>query len=114
MLVSGDSRKAEYPEKNLSEQPEKIKRKRIMSYGVTFSSKLERNHTAGAYQRLVQSLCYSFSFSLNCVKKLVSLCSCFFFFAFVFCFMFCFLFFVRLFFFLAKARKRRAVRVLDF
>ena len=57
MLVSGDSRKVEYPEKNLSEQPEKIKRKRIMSYGVAFSSKLERNHTADAYQRLVQSLC---------------------------------------------------------
>ena len=57
MLVSGDSRKAQYPEKNLSEQPEKIKRKRIMSYGVAFSSKLERNHTADAYQRLVQSLC---------------------------------------------------------
>ena len=113
MLVSGDSRKAEYPEKNLSEQPEKIKRKRIMSYGVTFSSKLERNHTAGAYQRLVQSLCYSFSFSLNCVKKSVSLCSCFFF---CFCFLFYVLFsgFRASFFFLAKARKRRAVRVLDF
>ena len=93
MLVSGYSRNAEYPEKNLSEQPEKIKRKRTMSYGVTFSSKLERNHTTDACKLPTPSaisVLISFSFSLNCVKKLVNSCSFFLFLFFVFCFVFCF------------------------
>ena len=116
MLVSGYSRKAEYPEKNISEQPEKIKRKRTMSYGVTFSSKLERNHTTDACKLPTPSaisLLISFSFSLNCVKKLVNSCSFF-----CFCFLYYVLFtvFERVFvcfFFFAKARKRLAVRALN-
>ena len=90
-----------------------------MSYGVTFSSKLERNHTADAciLPTPVLSPLISFSFPLKCVKKLVNLCSFFLllFFVYVLFFVFCACFFFCsfVFFFSAKARKRPAVRALD-